>query len=102
MAQLASTASTLAGANGTLVLREKYDDAGDSGLMRPSVLYGVGLGSVALALDYAVSNQMIDPVGVGRDVWRDVMPNFGLAALGTGVMSLFLPKGGGGFSVPTM
>jgi len=102
MARLGPLAGATVGTTGTLALRDMADEAGDSSLFRPSVLFGVGLGGGALVAGTMMENGNLgSPVGNARNVGM-IAQEFGLPALTTGLYSAFFPKGQGGFTVPSL
>jgi len=103
MAQLASkplesAVGIGAGAGGTLLVRDHFDQVGDNSIFRPSVLYGLGLGSLALGADMASGRGMMS---VPKQ-YDDVLFTFGLSAFTTGAFSALTPKGATSSQKPSM
>lgn len=101
MARLQEFGSAAAGAGITLGLRQKLDDAGDTSVLRPSVLHGVGLGATMIGVSYAVENGMMDAPVLDRMQFVRATTDYGVSALATGLFSAFYPRGRTDFTTPT-
>lgn len=102
MARLSTTVGPATAAAATFGVRSALDNAGETSITRPSVLYGVGTGALGIGLGYAVENGMIDaPVGNGG-AFTEAAMSYGATALTAGVLSAVSPKGTGGFQSPTL
>lgn len=84
-----------AGVGTTLLIRQRFDRSGETTVMRPSVLWGLGTGALGLG---AVS--FLRSPGRMNAMWEFV-EDYSEAAITAGVFSAFSPKGGG-VSVPTI
>lgn len=102
MARLQEFGAAAGAAGITLGLRQKVDSAGDTSVLRPSVLHGVGVGATMLGLSYAVENRMIDPPMLSRTDFGRVTTEYGVTALATGLFSAFYPRGRTDFTTPTL
>lgn len=87
-----------AGLGGTLLIRDKYDDPGDDAMTRPSVLFGVGTGGLALGTSLAADSGMFN-LSPAID---DVLVSYGQTALSAGVFSAFSPLGSSTTGTPSM
>lgn len=102
MARLSTTVGPASAAATTYGVRAAFDQAGDTSILRPSVLYGVGTGSLSIGLGWAIDNGMIDaPVG-GDAMFTEAAFSYGATALASGLVSAFTPKGTGGFQAPSL
>lgn len=85
-----------AGVGSTLLIRDQFDQTGETTILRPSVLWGLLTGGAALGapfvMDMARSNSML---------WNFV-EDYGEAALGAAAFSAFSPKGSSGLTMPTI
>lgn len=91
----ASVGGVGAGVGVTLAVRSELDQTGETTVLRPSVLVGVGSGTAALAASHFLGN--------GRNsspLW-ELVEDYGEAAITAGTFSAFSPKGGG-VSLPTI
>lgn len=83
-----------AGAGTTLLVRRQFDNTGETTLLRPSVLWGLGSGVAAIAVPYLMP-------GLSRGMMGQILEDYGQGALTAGVFSAFSPKGGG-VQLPTI
>jgi len=102
MARLQEFGAAAGGAGITLGLRQKVDSAGDTSLLRPSVIHGVGVGATMLGLSYAVENRMMDAPVLDPMTFVRSSTDYGVAALATGLFSAFYPRGRTDFTTPTL
>lgn len=84
---LASGVGVGAGAASTLLIRQQFDQTGETTVLRPSVLWGVGSGVAAYVAPMFLPS-------MGRGMIGPVMEEYGMAALVAGLFSAFSPKGG--------
>lgn len=101
MARLSTTVGPAVGAASTMGVRALFDQSGDSSITRPSVLYGVGTGSLSLGLGWAINRDMIS-APVGGQMFTEAMMSYGATALTAGLISAVTPKGTGGFQTPSL
>lgn len=103
MAQLAVPGSAAVGATGTLILKNQFDQSGDTSLFRPSVLFGLGTGLATLAASFANSRGMLDVPGAATTRGRPSGPlyAYGIGATLSGLYSAFFPKGNPTFQLPS-
>lgn len=92
---MVGTADTLATAGGvgvglgsTLLIRDQFDGTGETSVLRPSVLWGVGTGLLGMGLQMVMDMMNDGPVG-------DFVADYSRASITAGVFSAFSPKGGG-------
>lgn len=81
------------GVGTTVGIRRQFDNSGESTVLRPSVLWGVGTGALALGA----------PLVTGKTdgiIWK-FLKEYGVSALTAGVFSAFNPKGAG-VQLPTV
>lgn len=78
----------VSGVGTVLGVRQQFDQTGETTVLRPSVLWGVGSGLTALVLPMLMG-------GYQESATWDVLEDYGMAALGAGLFSAFSPKGGG-------
>lgn len=90
---VASGSGIVAGGGSTLLVRQRFDGTGETTVMRPSVLWGVGTGVVAWAVPMFMD--------LRRGFLKEFLEDYGEAALITGGFSAFNPKGGG-VQIPTL
>jgi|APHM01.1.fsa_nt_gi hypothetical protein len=97
-----ANADVLYGATGTavpVVARSQLDQTGDTSLTRPSVLLGLGLGSVVTGAGYALDQGIIGGGGMGGSGLASPLMGIGTGHIIGGLYSLFFPKGSG-FTAP--
>jgi hypothetical protein len=85
-----------AGAGSTLLVRQQFDQTGETTLLRPSVLWGGVTGVAALGGSILMrqrGGRMSLPLGLIED--------YGTGALAAGIVSAFSPKGAG-VQLPTV
>lgn len=102
MARLTTAGGIAAGGAGTLVVRQQFDQQGDNSLLRPSVLYGLGVGALGLGSWMAVNRGIISAPVVDRRMFNGFAYNAGVAGLLTGLASAVLPKGASGPQLPAV
>lgn len=83
-----------AGVGSTLLLRQQFDQTGETTVLRPSVLWGVGTGAAALAAPMLMG-------GTRRGMLWEFVEDYGEAALAAGAFSALSPKGTG-VQLPTL
>lgn len=93
----ASVGGVGAGVGSTLLVRQQFDQTGETTLLRPSVLWGVGTGAAALAAPMVLGRNN----GMTRGMVGEILEDYGEAALTAGAFSAFSPKGGG-VQLPTV
>lgn len=76
------------GVGSTVLIRRQFDQAGETTILRPSVLWGVGTGVVALIAPWMMN-------GTKRGMFWEFVEDYGEAALTAGIFSAFNPVGGG-------
>jgi len=81
-----------AGVGSTLLMRQQFDQTGETTILRPSVLWGAGTGIAGL-----LASMML---GGGGVMW-EFIEDYSEAALTAGAFSAFSPKGGG-VQLPTL
>lgn len=102
MPNLEPIAGGATGVGGTVLVRETQDQKGGlygsagsltERMTRPSVLYGVGTGSIAGLLYYLDSERIMDttPLGIDNSFWG----THALTAIPAGLVSAFFPVSGG-------
>lgn len=99
MAEVESVAASVGGigvgVGSTLLIRRELDQTGETTVLRPSVLWGLGTGTAALVARHFLFNGRRD--GIATETLED----YGEAALTAGTFSAFSPKGGG-VALPTL
>lgn len=93
---IASGAGIGAGVGSTLLIRQQFDKSGETTVFRPSVLWGVGTGAVALAAPMLMGRS-----GMLRGMAGEALEDYGETALASGLLSAFSPKGAG-VQLPTV
>lgn len=88
-----STAGVGAGVGSTLLIRQQFDAANETSVLRPSVLWGVGTGLAGMAAPMVMGRRNNGTV-------TDFIEDYSAAALATGVASAFLT--GGGVQLPSL
>lgn len=89
MASIETAASTAggvgAGVGTTLLVRQQFDQTGETTVLRPSVLWGIGTGAASLgAAAFLDMNGMVG----------EFLEDYGEVAIAAGAFSAFNPKGG--------
>lgn len=92
---LSSGVGVGAGLGSTLLIRHQFDRSGETTLMRPSVLWGLGTGAAALTLPMLMGRRSMS------GMMGEIIEDYGEAALTAGTFSAFSPKGGG-VQLPTL
>lgn len=82
------------GAGSTLVIRQQFDQSGETSIFRPSVLWGVGTGAIGLGAPMLLG-------GNQRGAMWELVEDYSEAALTAGIFSAFAPKGAG-VQLPTL
>lgn len=97
MAGLENTAASVggigAGVGSTLLVRREFDQSGETTILRPSVLWGLGTGVAALAAPHLLNRR--------NGVAMELLEDYGEAALTAGTFSALSPKGTG-VQLPTV
>lgn len=83
-----------AGVGTTVLMRQQFDQNGETTILRPSVLWGLGTGTAALAIPALLGMRMNGAMG-------ELVEDYGESALAAGAFSAFNPKGAG-VQVPTL
>lgn len=83
-----------AGVGTTLAVRRQFDRTGETSIIRPSILWGIGTGVVALGAPMLMR-------GSNRGVFWEFVEDYGEAAIAAGAVSAFSPKGAG-VQLPTL
>lgn len=96
---LQSTAASVGGigvgVGTTLAARRELDQSGETTILRPSVLIGLGSGTAALVTSHYMQN------GNRSNPMWEFVEDYGEAAITAGAFSAFSPKGGG-VTLPTI
>lgn len=104
MARLQEFAAGGAGVGGTLLLKNYLDSEGSRSIFRPSVIHGLGLGSVMLGASEAMARGSLDadflPISQMRA--SSIAAEYGMGALSSGLFSLLYPKGRTDLETPTL
>lgn len=85
-----------AGVGSTLLIRDQFDQSGETSILRPSVLWGLVSGGAALA-----APMLMDIRGGSMMLWQFV-EDYGQAALAAGAFSAVTPKGSSSITLPTL
>lgn len=89
----ASVGGVGVGVGSTLAVRRQFDQSGETAVLRPSVLWGLGTGAAALATSHLLLSDM-------DGVMMEAVEDYGEAALTAGAVSAFVP--GGDVAMPTV
>lgn len=78
-----------AGVGSTLLVRQSLDQQGETSILRPSVLWGLGTGMGGMGLAWLMSDGRNDGIGM------ELLEDYSEAAFTAGLFSAFNPVGGG-------
>lgn len=84
-----------AGAGSTLLIRQQFDQVGETTILRPSVLWGAVTGSAALVAPMLLN-------GRSNSMMWEFVEDYGEAALTAALISSVVPKSQGGLQMPTI
>lgn len=82
------------GVGSTVLVRRQFDQTGETTILRPSVLWGLGTGTAALLTPYILGRN-------DRSMLMSLLEDYGEGALAAGAFSAVNPKGGG-VQLPTV
>lgn len=94
----ASAVGIGAGVGTTLLIRDQFDNTGETTVLRPSVLWGVGSGAGAL-LASLIMGDSLNMAGLPLGEFTE---DYGEAALAAGAFSALSPKGSSSIQLPTI
>lgn len=92
---LASGVGLGAGVGTTVLMRQQFDQTGETTILRPSVLWGLGTGVAAMVAPMFMPSLKRGMVG-------EIVEDYGEAAIVSGAFSALNPKGSSSVQLPTV